>query len=196
MACAGAREARVNFRYDQTWDNIVSRNPPVEFRFEDVCPKGYTITATYAYSGYRSGSHTRNIGYCNGGQIFNPTGSPYQTSSKTASGQIFIFWVINTDRGTSQLSDKFNSDLYVLSPQISLSLHECPNQTSCPDPDCRFIVSDLSGEIFSRKERTCPEVQITCNDCPLGQSRMGNCCVNCEDLAQQIRELQAIVRRL
>lgn len=67
-----------------------------------------------------------------------------------------------------------------------------------PDPTpCRFRVTDNSGLLYDRTEAICPAWQVYCEGyCAPGGSRIGNCCVDCDDLTGNLEAIRQAVRRI
>lgn len=68
--------------------------------------------------------------------------------------------------------------------------------TNNPTP-CRFRIIDQSGLIYDRTEILCPEISLICSGtCAPGQTRIGTCCLDCEDLSTDFEAIRQAMRRI
>lgn len=195
MACEGSALARVYFRQaNGSWDNIVSRHPPVTATTEQVkepykCPAPYLIRIQY-------------------GVIYRPFGSTAGGTDTAVeygpfTGPPFIDCVDNL----RAIYITSTNPMYPVGGQkirLTSGYSPCSNWDMDPDfkvlifrrydglPDdcgtnrCKLTVSDASGQLYSRVDDVCPDVDIKCEgDCPPGYckcfkpNRRDFCCCRC-----------------
>jgi hypothetical protein len=227
MACEGAREARVRFRYNGgDWDNVISRNPPVDYTFETILPsfggRGQCSCVHYSgdvviAQGFYYNHWTGNILFQSAGiyrvsiQFLGPLAGirlnpqcPNNNNNRCL--EIQTRGLPGAQDGTcselkfrsvpgQSLRGNWTYDDRTLTVENIRRIDNRPDD-NCGQNRCKFSVKDAMGTIYERIEDDCPAVTVDCNECPPGQSRIGNCCINCNEITQQIRDIQELVRQL
>lgn len=61
----------------------------------------------------------------------------------------------------------------------------CP----CLNDGCQIIIKNENGSIIYQKSGKTCDVKVSCNGCPPGHIKCGDCCLPCEATAQKIQSL-------
>lgn len=207
--CQGKTMGRVNFKYPgKDWDNVVSRNPPIEYELIEGsagagrCPVAYNLFGSFAntnlYAGgcnsirtwtaYAAGPGFRIIQYSSYAYIENDAGALWPLVGQAATLQGIIY------SETCGYNPNYPMGWQFVIERVERADGQPDNCGS--GEGCTFKVTDATGKIFERTESTCPEVYVTCGDeCPPGMCKCpsdaypGYCCLDCSSVAASLRQI-------
>lgn len=197
--CPDSYEARVWFRFPgEDWDNVVSRNPPVNFSLEEVeGAPGQCSCVVYRVSYVQTNFSAPNNFTCNlvagSSRTFDRRGPisiqlnvPVTIGSGGCAGRtgyravdIIHYGSASSACSPTPLVQRNNTGLTLANPIAgiqNISIIRLDGQPdNCSPPSCKFTVTDNGGILYTRTESECPEVQVQCSDeCPPGFCKCTN----------------------
>src|SRR6476469_330783 len=204
--CEGAKSARVLFKYEGgSYDNIVSRNPPVTVTTEQKASedsKGKCDGVVYSFDVWIQHNEYKEYNLKLGNFTYwGPIGKiSFKNYPQLGEGQI---WLETRGDDNNQILPFADRVFYYLGPNYTPRIENLVRLDGQPDDcgnsggTCVFTVSDSKGQLFKKEAEKCPEYYCECdNDCPPGTVKCGDCCLPCEAIKSSIKAARQAVRNL